>query len=144
MAESYSASKGKSKGKKGSVDPGIFHGRSVARDIAETECGGQPAAVAAAKEAGRSIEKQREMQGKRPHMLRVRRGLGTPRGCAPVKDGITTWRRTRPKEKTPMKTAVGPKMTTKAIQLGYLGSDSCLTSSPQDCVMHSAKLDGLW
>ena len=40
-------------------------------------------------------------------------GLGTPRGCAPVKDGSTTWRRTRPKEKTPMKTAAGPKRTTR-------------------------------
>ena len=45
-----SASKGKSKGKgkKGSVDPRIFHGRSVAGHIEETECGGQPPAVAAA------------------------------------------------------------------------------------------------
>ena len=31
-------------------------------------------------------------------------GLG-PQGCAPAKDGLTTWSRTRPKEKTPMKKA---------------------------------------
>ena len=45
-----SASKGraKEKVKKGSVDPRIFHGRSVAGHIAETECGGQPPSVAAA------------------------------------------------------------------------------------------------
>ena len=35
--------------------------------------------------------------------------LGTPRGCAPEKDGFSTGTRTRPKEKTPKK----------------LGSDSC-------------------
>ena len=37
-------------------------------------------------------------------------GSGPPRGCAPVKDGLT---RTRQKEKPPMKTAAGPKRTTK-------------------------------
>ena len=38
----------------------------------------------------------------------------TPRGYAPVKGGLTTWKRTRPKEKTPRKTAAGPKRTRPA------------------------------
>ena len=58
LAESLSAiverlnsapkSKSKGKGKKGSVDPRIFHWRSVAGHTTETECGGQSTAVAAA------------------------------------------------------------------------------------------------
>ena len=46
-----SASKGKSKGKgkKGPVDPRLLQGRTVAGHTTETECGGQPSAVAAAK-----------------------------------------------------------------------------------------------
>ena len=32
----------------------------------------------------------------------------------------------------------------ETLQLGYLGSESCLMSSPQDCVMHSVRLDGPW
>ena len=43
-----SASKGraKEKAKKGSVDPGLLHGRTVAGNIAETACGGKPPDVA--------------------------------------------------------------------------------------------------
>ena len=41
-------------------------------------------------------------------------GLGTPQGCAPAKDGLTTWSRTRPKKKTPTKTAAGPEKTTSS------------------------------
>ena len=54
-----SASKGKSKGKgkKGSVDPGLLHGRTVAGNIAETACGGKPPDVATVWETGRAIEK---------------------------------------------------------------------------------------
>ena len=49
-------------------------------------------------------------------------GLGTPRGCAPVKDGLMTWSRTRLKEKTPMKTAAGPKRTTRHSNWGTLAA----------------------
>ena len=38
-------------------------------------------------------------------------GLDTPRGCAPVN-------KTHPKEKTPMKTAAGPKRTTRHFDWG--------------------------
>ena len=40
-------------------------------------------------------------------------GLDTPRGCAPVKDGLLTWSRTRPKDKAPMKTNARSKKTTR-------------------------------
>ena len=52
--------------------------------------------------------------------------LGTPLGCAPAKDELTTWSRTRPKEKTPMKTAADPKKTPTGIPC----SESCLMNSP--------------
>ena len=48
--------------------------------------------------------------------------LDTPRGCAPVKDGLTTWRRTRPNGKTPMKTAAGPKRKTRHSNWGTLAA----------------------
>ena len=40
-------------------------------------------------------------------------GLDTPRGCDPVMDGLMTWSRIRPNEKTPTKKAAGPRRTTR-------------------------------
>ena len=49
-------------------------------------------------------------------------GLGTPPGCSQVKDGLTTRRRTCQKERTPMKTAAGPRRTTRHSNLGTLAA----------------------
>ena len=81
------------------------------------------------KEAGRAIESpRREAKAKAKATAKVEErpkardkasnatcaeALGTPQGCAPVKDGSKTWSRTRPKEKTPMKKVAGLKRTTR-------------------------------
>ena len=49
-----SASKGKSKGKGEKGQRRIFHGRTVAGYLIETECGGEPPAVATAKRSRKS------------------------------------------------------------------------------------------
>ena len=38
-------------------------------------------------------------KGERAQMATCVEGLDTPRGCAPVKDGLMTWNRTRLKER---------------------------------------------
>ena len=71
-------------------------------------------------------------------------GLGTPRSCAPVKDGLTTWSRTCLREKTPMKKVAPTEEDDETLQLGYFGSDSCLMSSPPGLCDASVRLDGPW
>ena len=46
-AELCFAGKSKGKSKKGSVEPGLLHGRTVAGNVAETACGGKPPDAAA-------------------------------------------------------------------------------------------------
>ena len=73
-------------------------------------------------EAGRVLKKpegakagveERPKTGEKASHATCAEGLAPPRGCAPVKDSFTTWSWTRPKEKTPMKTAGGPKRRTR-------------------------------
>ena len=120
-----SASKGKSTGK----------GKTTA-------CGGQPLAVAAVLSKQEGPVKNRRGKSRAKAGVEARpkargKGLtcyvcggnGHPRGCAPVKDVLTTWSRSRLKERTPMMTVAGRKRTTTHSNW-YLCSESCLTSSP--------------
>ena len=77
------------------------------------------------KSAGqRQRQKWRKVQRhrKRPLTAACAEGLGTPQGCAPAKDGSTTWSRTRPKEKTPMKRVAGLMRTTRHPNWGTLAA----------------------
>ena len=94
------------------MDPRFLHGRPVAG-----QCGGQSPAVAPQpREAGRAKEKKTRRKARAKAGVEERpkarekashaacaEGLDTPRSCAPVKDGLVTWSRTCPKEKTPMR-----------------------------------------
>ena len=131
------ASKGKSKDKKGhwaqeSSTGGQWQGTPQRQNAAENR---QP--WPQPKEAGRVLERPKEKgkgKGKSGGSRKARAsavveerpkarekasnttsagGFDTPRGCAPAKDGLMTWSRTRLKEKTPMKTNAGPKRTTR-------------------------------
>ena len=120
---SASKGKGKGKGKKGqwaqdSSTGGQWQGTS--QNVAgNRQPWPQP------KEAGRAIEKPKgkgkgkgKSEGKAKGKGKglkcyVCGGIGHPRGCAPAKDGLMTWSRIRPKEKTPTKKAVGPRRTTR-------------------------------
>ena len=59
-----------------------------------------------------------QRQGRKASNATCAEGLDTAQGCAPVKDGSATWSRTRTEEDD------------ETLQLGYLGSESCLMSSP--------------
>ena len=61
--------------------------------------------------AKEKVEERPKAREKASHATRAE-GLDTPRRCAPVKDGLTTWSRTRPKGKTPINRAAGLKRTT--------------------------------
>ena len=58
------------------------------------------------------VEERPKVRGK-PSKATCAEGLGTPRECAPVRDGSTTWKETRPKEKTPLKANCEQKRTTR-------------------------------
>ena len=53
-------------------------------------------------------------------------GLGTPRGCAPVKDGLMD----APEGKDTNEDGCWTEEDDETLQLGYFGSESCLMSSP--------------
>ena len=107
----------------------------MAGHTTETECGGQTAS------RGRSLGKQeeplrnprREARAKAGVEARPKarekashttcaEGLDTPRGCAPVKDGLTTWSRTHPNDKTPMN-GCWTEEDDETLQLEYHGGE---------------------
>ena len=107
--------------------------REMTLDFAEEASLLRPAVAAAqGSRKGQRKTKQGERQRQRQEWTKSKRQgtmphrLGTLRGCAPVKNELTTWSRTRPMEKTPMKT----EEDDETLQLGYLGSESCLKSYP--------------
>ena len=143
---SASMGKSKGKGKKGQWTQESSHGRPVAGHIAA--CGGEPPAVAAAKRGGRAFERPKgkgkgkgksggKAMGKGEGIKRRPEGLDTPRGRALADDGLTTWSRTRLKEKTPKKKAAGLKKTTRLSNWGILAAILVWWARHQDCVMHS-------
>ena len=136
-----SASKGRSKGKgkKGSVDPRSFHGRSVAGHIAETECGGQPPAVAAAlrkkegalKNKGKGKGKERsggKAKGKGKNMLRVRRRHPVSL-CSSV-GWDNDLEEDAPEGEDTNEDGCWTEEDDETLQVEYFGSDSCSMSSP--------------
>ena len=62
-----------------------------------------------------------QRQAKTPHTPRVRRDWGTPRVCAPVKDGLTTPQKDPPEGEDTNEDRYWTEEDGETLQLGYLG-----------------------
>ena len=113
------------------MDPRVFHERSVAGHIAETECGGQPPAVPQPKEAGRAIEKPKgKGKGKGRSGGKAKgKGKGSPRGCAP-EGWVNDLEEDAPEGEDTNEDGCWIEEDDETLRLGYFGSDSCLMTSP--------------
>ena len=129
-----SASKGKSKGKD-------KKGQWAQDSSTGGQWQGTSQNVAAIASRGRSLKKQEEPSKsprrkakakakveekpkakERPQSATCAEGLGVAQGCAPAEDGLTTWSRTRLKERTPMKKAAGLIRTKRHSNWGALAA----------------------
>ena len=127
----------------GSVGPRIVHWRSVAGHTTETECGGQSKAVAAAQGSRKGRLKKTKAKGKgkgrsggkakgkgKGLTCFVCGGIGHTARLCPSEGWVNDLEQDAPEGEDTNEDAFWAKEDGETLQPGFLGSESCLMSSP--------------